>query len=56
MSNMTYVRFRNTSEDLEDCLEHINDANLSPEEEEARKRLVKLCRRVIADSDLDDGG
>ena len=32
MSNMGYVRFQNTLEDLDDCNEHLWDNNLSDEE------------------------
>lgn len=46
MSNMTYIRFENTSADLEDCLEHIND-DLSDAEADARERLINLCRSIL---------
>lgn len=46
MSNMCYVRFENTAGDLEDCLEHVNDA-LSPSEEEGRQQLLELCHQFI---------
>ena len=47
MSNMSYVRFENTAADLEDCLVHINTTGLSASEEDARDRLVELCRDIL---------
>ena len=47
MSNMSYCRFENTVPDLDDCLEHINDTDLSATEKNERRRLVELCRRVV---------
>ena len=49
MGNMGYVRFENTYEDLSDCYEHILDDDLSESEEEYRRRLVSLCRKIIDD-------
>ena len=46
MSNMSYCRFHNTVEDLEDCLEYILD-DLSESEEKKRKRLVEICYEII---------
>ena len=51
MSNMSYCRFRNTLEDLEDCYqnwEHPEDEN-NEEELKARKRLLKLCEKIAED-------
>lgn len=48
MSNMSYCRFQNTLPDLRDCEEHLEDIDLSPEEEKARKRLLRLCERIAA--------
>lgn len=50
MPNMSYCRFENTLQDLEDCLEHITD-RLSKDESEARKQLVKVCKNIIAEYD-----
>jgi hypothetical protein len=47
---MSYCRFENTLQDLEDCLEHITD-RLSKDESEARKQLVKVCKNIIAEYD-----
>ena len=53
MSNMGYVRFQNTLEDLDDCNEHLWDNNLSDEEERARELLIKLCREIAEDAGED---
>jgi len=44
--NMSYCRFQNTLQDLEDCAEHIND-NLTGDEYHARRRLIELCREIL---------
>lgn len=57
MGNMSYCRFRNTVEDLEDCydnweaVEHRgeDDAVVSEEELRARKRMLKICQNIIDD-------
>jgi hypothetical protein len=46
MSNMSYCRFRNTLTDLEDCWENIADNDVSADEDEARDKLIKLCKRI----------
>ena len=43
MSNMEYCRFQNTLNDLEDCVEHIEDNGLSKDEYCARHELILLC-------------
>ena len=47
MANMSYCRFENTLTDLHDCLNHIDDELESETEKKARKKLVKLCQRII---------
>ena len=50
MSNMSYCRFRNTLNDLEDCvyaLEDIDLEDLSQEELWAAKRMRHLCEEYI---------
>lgn len=61
MANMSYARFQNTLDDLDDCHEHLWDRNMSQEEDKARLRLVKLCIEIadefggkINDNDLAD--
>ena len=47
MSNMSYCRFQNTLQDLQDCYNHIDDArDLSPDETIAKKRLIELCQEI----------
>ena len=48
MGNMSYCRFQNTLGDLRDCYENLGD-DLGPDEDEARDRLVKLCRKIVDD-------
>lgn len=56
MANMSYVRFQNTVTDLRDCYEHIDNENLSKEENRARTHLVTVCRQIAAlfDDEADD--
>jgi hypothetical protein len=46
MSNMSYCRFENTYKDLEDCLEHLEDGDLSKIEELYRDKLMFLCESI----------
>ena len=48
MANMSYCRFQNTLRDLRDCAEFFDDVE-SEEEKKARERLIKLCRKMVAD-------
>ena len=50
MVNMSYCRFQNTVRDLRDCSEHLED-DLSPEEEQARKGPLQLCRDILDDAE-----
>jgi len=44
MANMSYCRFENTLQDLEDCYEHLSDdLSDSKYEQRARERLIQLC-------------
>ncbi len=54
MGNMGYCRFENTASDLEDCQEHLFDEDLSEEEERARKRLIEICKEIVADYEEDE--
>lgn len=50
MGNMSYCRFENTLQDLEDCYENIDNINeLSADELKARKVLIKLCVDIAID-------
>lgn len=49
---MSYCRFYNTLQDLKDCwynIENVDD--MSKEEFEARKKLIKLCVDIADDAD-----
>lgn len=46
MANMSYCRFRNTVNDLRDCVESMTE-RLCEEENDARRDLVRLCVRVL---------
>ena len=45
MANMSYCRFENTYDDLQDCSYNMDD-NLSESEEEYRKLLIELCVEI----------
>ena len=49
MGNMSYCRFVNTYGDLLDCNDHLNDSDLSEDEEKYRKALIVLCVRIAED-------
>lgn len=53
MANMGYVRFENTYRDLQDCNSHLFD-ELSMSEHNYRARLVKLCRKIVAEAEGED--
>jgi len=46
MSNMSYCRFENTYKDLRDCVEHIEDENLSESEKFYRGRIIELSKEI----------
>jgi hypothetical protein len=48
MSNMSYCRFRNTLNDLDDCYEALCDEEELDDEDEkrARKKLIQLCQTI----------
>ena len=50
MANMSYCRFENTSRDLLDCYEHMDEPEaLSEGERRARLRLIRLAVRIAND-------
>lgn len=51
---MSYCRFINTLGDLQDCCEHMDDADLSDAEIKAKKRLIDLCKQIAADYEAED--
>lgn len=46
MSNMEHCRFNNTLDDLRECYEHWNDADISTVEQQGRKHLLRLCQTI----------
>lgn len=46
MSNMSYCRFENTYRELCDCVEHIEDENLSESEKFYRGRIIELSKEI----------
>ena len=53
MANMSYCRFRNTLNDLQDCENNFDNIN-SIEELVAAKRLLKTCQRIVDSIDMGD--
>jgi hypothetical protein len=49
MSNMSYCMFENTFEDLKDCLEHMDDKDLSESEKKYQNKLINLCIKLAED-------
>jgi len=47
MSNMSYCRFENTSNNLNDCVLHWDDNELSDSEKRARERIIELAREIV---------
>jgi hypothetical protein len=55
MSNMSYCRFQNTYQDLQDCVDNWNSLDKISEDEmkdvdeiKARERIIELAREIIA--------
>lgn len=49
--NMSYCRFRNTLTDLRDCAQNIEEPLTDRDENEARKKLVQVCRDIVESAD-----
>ena len=47
--NMSYCRFRNTLNDLSDCVEDGDWEGCGPEEKRAAQKIVKLCNVILED-------
>ncbi len=49
--NMSYCRFRNTLNDLQDCYDSMEEVieEYSDEEVLAREKLIRLCEDVVDD-------
>lgn len=55
--NMSYCRFRNTLEDLKDCLEALNSGEIELVEElRAARGLLEICQEICEfdEDDLDE--
>lgn len=48
MPNMSYCRFQNTLDDLQDCYDNM-DEDLDAYEADAREKLIKLCVAIAQD-------
>jgi len=48
MSNMSYCRFYNTAQDLQDCYDNweLNE-NANEDEKRAKKDIVELCKNIV---------
>jgi len=47
LMNMSYCRFENTLNDLEDCVESLdNGKELSESEQACKERLIELCKDI----------
>jgi hypothetical protein len=51
---MSYCRFQNTINDLDDCYEHFGDQDLSKKEFKARRRMMEICKAIVADYGEED--
>jgi len=49
MSNMSYCRFENTYRDFIDCVENIDNNDLSKSESIYREGIIKLCVKIALD-------
>ena len=50
MPNMSYCRFENTSQDLNDCLEALSNeenTDLNTYEETGLRDLIQLCKEIL---------
>ena len=58
MSNMSYCRFENTAQDLEDCLDAIMDGEfneMSDREADGLQKLLFLAKQITAyESNIED--
>lgn len=49
MANMSHCRFTNTASDLKDCYDHMDDDDMSEEEQRARRKLIRICDLIATD-------
>ena len=50
---MSYCRFENTMEDLQDCLNHISSKAENDYDENARIQMIGLFKEIMEDYDGD---
>ena len=54
MSNMSYCRFRNTADDMRDCLDAVRDReSINVDERRALRTLVKLSVELLEEMGFD---
>ncbi len=53
MGNMSYCRFQNTLRDLQEVARHAFDEDLSPDEDKARRVLLKECVKLADELGMD---
>lgn len=56
MSNMSYCRFENTSRDLSDCYEHLEDEDLSDSEKRCKENLIGQCVEILESLEYEVNG
>ena len=56
MANMSYCRFQNTLQALQDCKDHLRDPDLSKKEKDARETILFLCGEIACDTGEYDAG
>lgn len=54
MPNMSYCRFENTANDLQDCVDALDEcmgelSSLSKAEERAARRIIELAKAIVDD-------
>ena len=54
MSNMSYCRFENTYQDLQDCYDHMDDEDLGGTELKYKNKLIELCTEISNATYFDD--
>ena len=54
MANMSYCRFENTCNALEDCYEHLFDDNLSDSERHYRDKLIQIAEDIVSDTETEE--
>jgi len=47
MSNMSYCRFENTREDLQDCVDNWDSNKDSRWEQSAKEQIIELAREIV---------